>query len=161
MPDVVIAPDSTSELVSEFVQSMLRTGVPFLYVRQIIDSDVSLRADWGDQRAAFIEEYQVDEARWQEFLRFAEENDFRFSDRAADHEAGVFTREEVARARPTLEVVLKARLAQRLYRADAWYPIFNRIDPVVLTALDLWESATTLSAYHMPENQGGQVRGGD
>ena len=64
---------------------------------------------------------------------------------------GVFLESELAASRTILEVLLKARMSQRLYRSEAWYPVFNGIDPVIQEALNLWTSANDLvTLYQSP-----------
>jgi len=160
MPDVVIPPDSTLPLNSLIVQSMLRNGTPFLFVRETIDTDHSLRDEWKDRRDDFVNSFHVDGAFWDAFVRYAEANHFSFNATQADPSEGAFTAAELSAARPTLETILKARIAQRLFRGDAWYPVFNSIDPVLQASLKLWSNAETLSAYHGAGGAGPQVQGG-
>ncbi|GMQ80776.1 MAG: S41 family peptidase [Rhodothermia bacterium] len=160
MPDVVIAPDTLSTLSSPLVQSMLRTGVPFLFVRKIVDLDSNLRSTWNDRKDEFIDEYVVPQSTWDRFLDFSEENGYTISSEESDHKKGLFTRDEFLKSRSVLAVMLKARIAQRLFRSEAWYPVFNQIDPVVQAALEQWTNAEALSAFHAPGAQRSSVRGG-
>ena len=68
-----------------------------------------------------------------------------------DHDKGIYTTVELESVRETLETIIKARIAQRIYRSAAWWPVFNTIDPTVNAALDLWTDAETLSAFHSTE----------
>lgn len=160
MPDVVIAPDSTSGLAAPVVQTMLRTGVPFQFVRDLIDNNSTLREEWGGLRSRFISDYRIPESLWEEFLAYPKTKQLTFSDAESNREKGIFSTTELSSARLTLETILKARIAQRLFRAEAWYPVFNQIDPMVQSALDLWTNAETLSAYHALGGQRSLIRGG-
>jgi carboxyl-terminal processing protease len=161
MPDVVIPPDSTLPLNSTIVQTMLRSGTPFLFVRDRIDSDHSFRDMWKDRPDAFVADYAVPASFWSDFLAYARDNDYSFDAASADAANMTFTAEDLAAAKPTLQLILKARIAQRLFRAEAWYPVFNQIDPVVRASLGLWTNAETLAAYHEADGSGSSVRGGE
>ena len=161
MPDVVIAPDSTSFMASPLMQSMLRSGVTFLFARETFDADHALREEWNERRDAFISDFSINKELWKSFLDFAAENGFSISATEADHAAGLYTAAEFDSARLGLETVLKARIAQRLFRADAWYPVFNKVDPVLLEALELWDTAETLSSYHVGGRSGSSIQGGN
>jgi carboxyl-terminal processing protease len=152
LPDMVLAPDTTSALFSPLVQAVVQTGANVLFVREwYLAREQALKARWQDQAPAFYDTFEVDEVMWQDFWAFAaREQDLRLTDTPAEAsvEQGVFTRAEAEASRPVIETILKARLAQRLYGSEAWFPVFNRIDPTVTTALTLWPSAeelTTLS----------------
>lgn len=134
MPDMVVAPDSLSPLASADVEQVLRAGLPVLFVREWLDRDgADVRTRWKDRQAEFVTDFVVDDALWRQFSTYASEHDISLSDAAS---------------RDVLEVVLKARMAQRLYRSEAWYPVFNQIDPTVTEALHLWEQAEALALYH-------------
>jgi carboxyl-terminal processing protease len=152
LPDVVLAPDTTSALFSPLVQAVVQTGANVLFVREwYLAREQTLKARWQDQAPAFYNTFEVDEAMWQDFWAFAaREQDLRLTDTPAEAsvEQDVFTRADAEASRSVIETILKARLAQRLYGSEAWFPVFNRIDPTVTTALTLWPSAeelTTLS----------------
>lgn len=159
MPDVVVAPDTLSTLSSPLVQSMLRTGVPFLFVREIVDQDSNLRSTWNDRKEDFIEQYVVPQHTWDRFLAFALENGYTISSEESDPRNGIFSSDEFLESRSILAIILKARIAQRLFRSEAWYPVFNQIDPIVQAALKQWTNAETLSAYHDLGARRSAVRG--
>ncbi|MCZ6706012.1 MAG: S41 family peptidase [Bacteroidetes bacterium] len=158
MPDVIVAPDSSAILSSPLVQSMLRTGVPFLFVREMVDLDSELRNTWNDRKNEFIDEYAVSQNTWDAFLKFSEENGYTVASEESNHAKRVFSRNEVTESRGILAIILKARIAQRLFRSEAWYPVYNQIDPVVQAALELWANAETLSAFHDPSARNSSSR---
>jgi len=158
MPDVIVAPDSSAILSSPLVQSMLRTGVPFLFVREMVDHDSELRSTWNERKNEFIDEYAVSQNTWDAFLKFSEENGYTVASEESNHAKRVFNRNEVTESRGILAIILKARIAQRLFRSEAWYPIYNQIDPVVQAALELWANAETLSAFHDPSARNSSSR---
>ena len=149
-PDVVVAPDSTASLSSPVIQALVRRGVDVLYVRDWFNADEqTIRARWMDQQQTFVDTYQVDDAFVEDFWEFAKTKDIVISDtEPADPEEGRFTTADLEANRATLEVILKARIAQRLYRSEAWFPVFNQIDPTLLAAMELWEKAEALNVHH-------------
>ncbi len=145
MPDIVIAPDSTSPLNALVVQSAIRHGYPFLFARKLFDSDgAALRERWIGQKEEFMSSYGIDEQMWQAYLAHAVESGL-IVGIAAEGTDQAFSQAAIDASRTTLEVVLKARIAQRLYRSEAWYPVFNTIDPMINSALNLWNHAVSLA----------------
>ncbi len=133
MPDQVIAPDSLSPLASAPVREALQAGLPVLFARDWLEGDGrSVRDRWADDQAGFMDAFHVDDALWAQFAAWSSEHDVVLPDDAS---------------RDILEVVLKARIAQRLYRSEAWYPVFNRVDPTVTGALLLWDQAASLAVH--------------
>jgi len=145
MPDIVISPDSTSPLNELAVQNAIRHGYPSLFARKMFNSDgAALRERWVGQKEEFMSSYQIDEQMWQAYLAHAVESGMIVgtSTEGADQ---TFSQAAIDDSRKTLEVVLKARIAQRLYRSEAWYPVFNTIDPMINSALKLWNHAVSLA----------------
>lgn len=137
MPDMVVAPDSLSPLAAPAVQNALRGGLTFLFVRDWFDArSTTFRERWDNRQQEFLTTFKVDDAMWSEFLAFAAKQSDAIP--SADLEA----------SRATLEVILKARVAARLYQSEAWYPVFNTIDPLIGHVSDMWDRAEELSAYH-------------
>jgi len=155
MPDVVVAPDTLSEMATPIVSNSLRAGLPFLFIRDQFNTDGrDLRSEWDGRRDEFLATFEVSDDLWNRYVEYMKENDFSIG-LEADHDEKVFTVSELNDGRETLEVILKARMAQRLYKSEAWYPVYNQIDPVVQTALDLWDSASSLAGV-----AGNSVSGG-
>jgi carboxyl-terminal processing protease len=145
MPDAVMAPDSTSALVSPIVQYTILRGIPFLYSSHLFDTDgLNLRATWADKKDVFFDTFKVDEAMWNDYLTFAKEHGLTIGGESTE-EKPTFTQEELNTHRGTIEVIIKARMAQRLYRSEAWYPVFNSIDPLIHSALGMWKEAADLA----------------
>lgn len=155
MPDVVVAPDTLSVMAAPIVSNSLRAGLPFLFVRDMFNTDGrDLRSRWDDRRDEFVATFEITDEMWSRYVEYMKENEFSF-DSSPDHENNVFTPEELTEGRETLEVMLKARMAQRLYKSEAWYPVYNPIDPVVQTALGLWDSASALAGVAGTSINGG------
>jgi carboxyl-terminal processing protease len=146
MPDIVIPPDSTSDLNAPVVQASIRRGWAFLYARQYFDTTegMAARQEWSQSPDRFFAEFKVDENHWNGFVAYAEENGLGDDNEETDVDEG-FSRSDLESYRETLEVVLKARMAQRLYRSEAWYPVFNSIDPMIGQIDALWVHARSLA----------------
>ena len=147
MPDIVIAPDSTSSLNDLVVQNAMRHRYPSLFARNLFDSDgAALRERWLGQKEEFMSSYRIDEKMWQAYLAYAVESGL-IVGTATEGTDQAFSQAAIDASRETLEVVLKARIAQRLYRSEAWYPVFNTIDPMINSALKLWNHAVSLAEH--------------
>lgn len=145
MPDIVIAPDSTSDLNAPIVTESVRRGWAFLYARDLFDTDrLGLRAKWAQNPDGFYAGFEITPELWNGFVDHAKENGLVIGS-SAEGDNVAFTAADLAASRPTLEVILKARMAQRLYRSEAWYPVFNQIDPVMNQLDGLWKHAVSLS----------------
>ena len=146
MPDIVIPPDSTSDLNAEVVQASIRRGWAFLYAREFLETPegLALRQEWAQRPDRFFNEFSVAPSHWDGFVVYAENNGL--SDTADDASSGEsFGPDDLEAYRGILEVVLKARMAQRLYRSEAWYPVFNSIDPMIGQLDGLWVHARSLA----------------
>lgn len=145
MPDIVIAPDSTSDLNAPIVTESVRRGWAFLYARDIFDTDrLGLRAKWAQNPDGFYSGFEITQELWNGFIDHAKENGLVIGS-SAEGEDVAFSAADLETSRATLEVILKARIAQRLYRSEAWYPVFNQIDPIMNQLDGLWKHAVSLS----------------
>ena len=165
LPDVIAHPDS----VSPFVQATLARGVEDDFARSWLDRQGdAFRTRWAGRRAAFIQQFTLGEAAFDAFLAAAAAHGLRVVEDTVQAvqdglaatpapEAGreqeamrVFSRAEVQRDRRLLETLLKARLATRLYGQDAFYPIYQRADDLLQTALRQWSGASELAKAEAP-----------
>jgi carboxyl-terminal processing protease len=145
MPDAVMAPDSTSALVTPVVQYTLLRGLPFLFSSQLFEANgLELRQRWADHRDEFYHSFRVDEALWNDYLKYATKNGLKIGGESTEEEPA-FSQEELDANRGTIEVIIKARMAQRLYRSEAFYPVYNEIDPTVISAQTMWAEAQKLA----------------
>ncbi len=144
MPDIVIPPDSTSDLNAPIVQASIRRGWAFLYARQFMDTSegLAMRQQWAPSPDRFFNEYEIDTNHWNGFTSYAQENGLADADENGEV---MFSLSDLEAHRETLEVVLKARMAQRLYRSEAWYPVYNQIDPTIGQIEALWVHAVSLA----------------
>ncbi len=146
MPDIVIPPDSLSALNAPIVQVAIRRGWAFLYAREYFDSEEGLaaRQEWAQTPDRFYTEFEIDATHWNGFVTYASENGLEDPIGEGD-DSQAFDQSDLESHRETLEVVLKARMAQRLYRSEAWYPVFNTIDPMIAQIESLWIHAESLA----------------
>lgn len=146
MPDIVIAPDSTSDLNAPLVGEAIRRGWAFLFARDLFDENgLAMRERWAQDPEAFYADFEVDEATWNDFVAHAEENGLVLDGSSDDEDAARFTRADLDASRHVMEVIVKARIAQRLYRSEAWYPVFNEIDPMITRIDKMWSHAESLA----------------
>ena len=139
MPDIVIAPDSVGGMNAPVVRAVVRQAADIRFAREwYLDREAAMRTEWGERQSDFLAEYAVDDAFMDAFWVYAEDLGVKVGDDG-------FTAAQVAEAEALLRTVLKARLAQRLYGSEAWFPIFNGIDPTVIGALDFWSDAENLA----------------
>ncbi len=160
MPDVVVAPDSLSPLADGLFRRVLARGSAFLFIRDRFASNGEAIHDrWKDNKNDFLASFTVNPELWTDFVSYLKNQGYLFlpagaggSGEAAGQTASgktgaedTFTVSDLKRARSGLETILKARLAQRLFRSEAWWPVFNTIDPTFQSALGLWPNAASLS----------------
>ncbi|HAY35692.1 MAG TPA: S41 family peptidase, partial [Bacteroidetes bacterium] len=142
MPDRVIAPDSTSALSAPIVQNSIARGYAFLFMRNLFDiQGEELRSRWVEDQDGFLSQFKVDPAMWQDYLQFAQNEGLTIGEGEDS-----FSMDEVNQARSTMETIIKARMAQRLFRSEAWYPVFNQMDPVIEEAMLLWSEANSINS---------------
>ncbi|MBT6599774.1 MAG: S41 family peptidase [Bacteroidetes Order II. Incertae sedis bacterium] len=142
MPDRVIAPDSTSALSAPIVQNSIARGYAFLFMRNLFDiQGEELRSRWVEDQDGFLSQFKVDPAMWQDYLQFAQDEGLPIGEGEDS-----FSMDEVNQARSTMETIIKARMAQRLFRSEAWYPVFNQMDPVIEEAMLLWSEANSINS---------------
>lgn len=147
LPDVLVRRDSVSLLVQTILGGNLEDG----FVRTWLDHHGdTLRARWEHDVQAFQEQYQVDDATFDGFIEYLEQEGIAIVDGPVDRsgEESVtdrFSREELAADRAMLSTLLKARLAVRLFNHEAQYPVLHTQDQVVQKAMRLWGDASSLA----------------
>jgi carboxyl-terminal processing protease len=139
---------------------VVRPGIDALFIRDWYENHkAEVDESWTDNSRQFFDTFEVDTEMWDEFWAFADGRGLVISPEEREEEDKIFfTPAEREASRTTLKTVLKARLAQRLYNSEAWFPVYNQIDPVFNEALDLWPSAEELSTFHTSSasRQGGE-----
>lgn len=143
IPDYIVAADS----LSGFMQAVLGRSIENKFVRSWIDQHgAETRERFGDEADRFIREYVVDEQTMSDFLDFSAQNGVVVGDRAAPTEMNEDSVErfDVATAGEDdefLRVLIKGRLATRLYDRSAWYRVYQEVDHVLEQSQELWRLA--------------------
>jgi carboxyl-terminal processing protease len=133
LPDYIVYPDS----LSPAVRHVRSRNLDQRFARHLLDRDgATLRAQWEGGQQRFIADFHVDDDLFDAFVRFVAEHSG--SDDSVDEA-------DLRSDRSTLDVMLKANIANRLYGREAWYPINHQIDRVLTEAIRLWESAEHLA----------------
>lgn len=146
LPDYLVYGDT----LSPFLQHVLRGSIETAFIRSWLDTHgADLRATWGNRRDAFIREYQVGDDVVAAFYAYLQTRGVQLVDEqpaeSSDQAPRVFTRAETEADRHLLEVILKGRIATRLFDRKAWYPIFNQYDPVFQQAMTRWSAAESMA----------------
>ncbi len=144
LPDVLVPPDS----LAPFVQALLRRGVADAFARSWLARQGSaFRTRWEARPSAFRRTFAVDEVMLEALFDEAAQHGLYVGGRpaAARPEARVFRRGAGLRARRALEVLLKGRIASRLYGREAATPIFHTMDRTLEEALHHWSRAERLA----------------
>ncbi len=143
LPDFVVVPDTNS-----LVLGVARKSLDFRYARSIFDkNEIGLRGEWSDP-AAFVAGYRVDQAIWDGFLAFADEDErvtLTDDPSLANPREGIYLRAGLEELRPELERRIKGYLARNLYGSTEWWPVTLGDDPVFRQAMSLWDRASDLS----------------
>ncbi|MBO6573977.1 MAG: S41 family peptidase [Rhodothermales bacterium] len=158
MPDIVIAPDSVGGMNAPILRAIVRQGADVRFAREwFLEREAAFRGTWMERQDEFVDSYAVPESFMEGFWDYAEGVGISITDGDSRAEDGVFSAEDLAESEALLRTVLKARLAQRLYGSEAWFPIFNAIDPTVLKAQGMWTDAAELAA--LPPAEDAETRG--
>ncbi len=149
LPDYLVETDTASA----FVQAVFRKNLDNTFVRSWLDHHgEALRRAWGTRRDAFIRDYEVGDALFDEFLAYAGQHGVEISAPTTATQAGertAFSRTEVEADRAYLATRLKARLAVRLFDNRAWYPVMHRADLAFERAMTLWQAAEELERTYV------------
>lgn len=155
LPDHIVKVDSISPLLRTLLVKSLETS----FARQWLDhAGPAFHQEWANKRQEFIDNFKVSDEIFEEYIAYAQEHGVQIVDGPAPEgeldEEGMpayFTREDVEAERELIETRIKGQIARRLYDMSAWYPVYNKIDPVVQEAMTLWQSAEELAvAYNDP-----------
>ncbi len=143
LPDFLVYGDT----LSPFMRFVVRGSHETAFVRGWLDAHgAELRTAWGDRRDAFLRDYRVGDDVVAAFMAYLRDHGVEIVDAEPDgDDARRFTHDEIAADRELLEVLLKGRIATRLFDRKAWYPVYNRYDPVFRQAMTLWEPAEAMA----------------
>ena len=150
LPDFIVYPDSSSD----FVKAVIGRSLDNDFARVWLDRHVGFVPEWEGKRQQFIDEFEIGEDIFEEFLTFIGERDVHVVPAGSPELAPVegerrkhFSREEVSEDEKVIRRRIKARIAQRVYDRSAWYPVMNDVDVVLQEALKLWSSAEELALH--------------
>lgn len=151
IPDFIVAIDSLSELSRAIIGRSLENE----FIREMIDHHAAqLQDTWGDNRAGFLNNFEIDANLSNEFLDFLASRDILIGDRILEGPESdestlqQFTEEEWSESRVFLHTLLKGRLATRLYDRSAFYPVYGKIDHLLNESLTLWSYSQELAAQY-------------
>ncbi len=136
VPDRIMMPDSASAL---FRSRVVPPSLLNDFARTWLDQHgATLQKQWT--KAAFLEAFEVGAPLFDAFLTFAAQYP-----RTTSAPTQVLHNVQGKR-RETVEALLRAHLARRLFGEAAWYPAYAQIDRVVNHALGEWDDAVALAA---------------
>lgn len=144
VPDFVIR-DSTKA----FLRAVVMRGIEQDFVRTMLDRDGErLRAAYGDDLARFIDEFRVNNVELGHFREHASRKGIHVGTRPDDDgsEDLWFTQDQFDQASEDLRLLLKGRIARRLYDRAAWYPVWAPADLTLQQSRALWPETSRLSS---------------
>lgn len=148
LPDFIVAPDTASTF-----WPVVRNRLDMMFVREWFGArEAEMRAQWTDREDEFATSFGIDEQMWDEFTSFVARKQAELVEEAEDPvpDETLITASHLADNKADLTQLLKARLARQMYGARASYPIYNQLDPTIQRAMQLWNRADDLAAYHHP-----------
>ena len=148
LPDYIVQRDS----VSLVVRTIINLGLDIQFMREYTDKHRSLREDWAGRQDDFVNKYIVEDALWNEFWQFVNENENVIittsgESRIDEENSKIYlTQSDIDENRDVAAIRLKGHLARRLYSFSAWFPVTNSLDQGIIEANKLWDEATELAA---------------
>ena len=142
VPDVVIRDSSEAYLVA-----VIRRGAEQDWVREWLDRHgEELRDTYGDDRGRFVDEFRVNNEDLGQFRAHASGRGIHVGEAPAGDESGDvwFTQAAFDRSVPSLRLLLKGRIARRLYDRAVWYPVWAPADMILQQSRALWPEAGRL-----------------
>ena len=157
LPDYFVPHDSTQ---APLVEAARGGHLRRFAVRWFLSNGHELREHWGGRQEAFINNFEVNEDMLQSFFEYAQTEDlgdFKLTENPDEVsvEEGVFPKADVDENFSFFSTYLKAFIARRLYGATAWFPIYNKVDPVFEETSTLWNRASRLAHADAANTQGG------
>ena len=146
IPDYIVPPDSLSPLM----RAVLGQSLENKFIRTWVDLyGASIKAAWGETQERFVASFKVDDKMVDAFLSYAAERGVVVGDRSTQAtESASFTTEELAQDRDELHALLKGRLGTRLYDRSAWYPVWSKVDHLLIESQKLWNPAIDLAVQY-------------
>jgi len=146
IPDFIVPPDSLSPMM----RAVLGPSLENLFIRTWVDLyGASIKQTWGDTQDRFVASYMVSDEMVEAFLSYAAEKGVVIGNRPTSAEASVtFTESDLDADRIQLYTLLKGRLATRLYDRSAWYPVWRKVDHLLIESQKLWDPADDLASHY-------------
>ena len=148
LPDFLVYPDS----LSAFERAVLGRSLDNDFSRYWLDRRIDRFEDeWEGRRRDFVEDFELSDSDFAEFMTFIAERGVRVVESEADRpdstdgENVYVTRDQVDRARPLMQTRIKARIGQRFFDRSVWYMVMGEVDTVLREANGLWEDAERLA----------------
>ena len=146
LPDYIVAPDTASTF-----WPIVRSGIDMMFIRDWFGArEADMRSQWTDRSQEFAQNFEVSNDMWESFLAFVQKKQNELSAEAETPipDSDLITVAQLTDNRAELETLLKARLARQIYGARASYPIYNRLDPTIQRATQLWNRALDLATLN-------------
>jgi len=122
MPDIYVPVDTTWR--TDFYAKLLRTGTFSRFtLKYVNDNRAKLAAQYPDL-ATFISKFKTEGPVWDDFLAYATAKDLKPE---GDYEKSV----------SSMQLQIKALVAQYLFDSKAYYQIINELDPIYVRALQI------------------------
>ncbi len=146
IPDYIVPPDSLSLLM----RAVLGQSLENKFIRTWVDLyGVSIKATWGETQERFVASFEVDDKMVDAFLSYSAERGVVVGDRSTQATESVnFTTDELTEDRDELHALLKGRLGTRLYDRSAWYPVWSKVDHLLIESQMLWNPADDLALQY-------------
>ena len=152
LPDVIVNPDSASNLAKAVIGRSLDNEYSRLWLDQHGDS---FQAAWADRRDEFITAFELSDEEYDAFLDFLAQHDIEVvpdgspelsSEGKGENEPLYFSRSEAAANAPLFKTRIKARLGQRVFDRSVWWAVMSDVDTVLTEAMTRWTYAENLAA---------------
>ena len=143
LPDYLVRPDTVGPALRTVIGKNLDNEFARLEIER---RGERFRNEWDGRERAFQTGFQLDDATYDRFLRFAGERGVRVvAERPEDAGDDVLVRSEADAVRGEIETRVRAFMARRLFGAEAFFPVVGAIDETLLEATRLWDDAAGLA----------------
>lgn len=148
LPDYIVYPDS----LTDFERAVLGRSLDNDFSRVWLDRRVdTFQQEWEGRMQEFVDEFELTESDYAEFLEFVEEYKVHVVPDSAmlpddeDAEGAYFTEQQVSEARDLMQTRIKARIGQRFFDRTVWYMVMREADTLLQEADRLWPNAERLA----------------
>jgi carboxyl-terminal processing protease len=148
LPDFVVYSDT----LSPFMQTVLARGLERSFVRDWLDRHgTDFKAQWSDRRQDYFDLFELAPGDVSDFVDFADRNGLVITEGTSlttidgTDEPSEFTTADLAADEELLKLLIKGRIASRIYDRSAWYPVYRTFDTVLENAMKLWSEAETMA----------------